>query len=214
MKSVCCIMLANGRPEMVRRAVASFHSQEYERKRLLIWNTGARGDFDVFEAFDVSVCYSPDPGAIGTLRNRANSAAVDLFDVDVVAHLDSDDWSHPRRLADQVELLETSRADIVGYRDCLFWDSRAEGRACSRITCQVAGMHIGTCVGDCWLYRAAHPKHAIGASMIYPGPRGIASTFPIARKGRTPSGCCTGGSKFTLCRPPGGGTACPTTSRG
>ena len=37
--SVCAIMLANGRPEMVARAVKSFRAQTFRNKRLLVYDT-------------------------------------------------------------------------------------------------------------------------------------------------------------------------------
>ncbi len=41
--TVACVMLVNGRPDMVKRAVASFRAQTYENSKLLIWDTGERG---------------------------------------------------------------------------------------------------------------------------------------------------------------------------
>jgi hypothetical protein len=176
-------MLANGRPEMVARAVRSFHEQEYPEKQLVIWNTGARGDFDEYEADDVVVAWSSEPGSIGVLRNRANQLAIDLFhdEVEIFAHWDSDDWSHPRRLAEQVELLDATRADLVGYRECLFFDS----------TAGLARMEAGTIraarpdefVGEAWIYRNGNPAGPIGSSFLYPRATWERTPFPDRHAG-------------------------------
>lgn len=165
MKSVCCVMLANGRPEMVRRAVASFKAQEYPEKWLLIWNTGGRNDFLELEDGDVAIVYSPQPGAIGQMRNRANMGAFDIFpdECDYFAHWDSDDWSHPLRLSEQVELCDRSRADVVGYKEVLFWDSSAFGAA--------------------WSYRSQHPTGVVGASLLYPRATWERKHFPTVNIG-------------------------------
>ncbi len=159
-------MLANGRPEMVRRAVNAFHAQTYGEKMLLIWNTGGREDFDELEHDDVAVVYSPDPGSIGTLRNRANGCAVDLFksEAEVLAHWDSDDWSHPRRLSEQMELLENTRADLIGYREGLFWDTY--------------GFDTGLVSQAAWTYRNANPKGPFGSSFLYPAETWKRVPFP------------------------------------
>jgi hypothetical protein len=123
--TVCCVMLANGRPEMARRAAQSFFRQNCEsHKNLLIWNNNG--------------------GVIGALRNEANSTVK----ADIILHWDSDDWSHPNRIAEQVALLQSSGAECVGYSEMLFWQS-------SEI------------FSSAWLYRAAVPNYAVGTSMCY-----------------------------------------------
>ncbi len=42
---VCCVMLTRDRPEMVKRAVDSFRSQTYKRKKLLIYNQNTAVDY-------------------------------------------------------------------------------------------------------------------------------------------------------------------------
>lgn len=181
MKTVVCIMLANGRPEMVRRAVASFHAQEYKAKRLLIWNTGG-DDLEEHLGDGVTVRYSGHD-AIGTLRNAANTAAASIFSADVFAHWDSDDWSHPRRLTEQMELLENARAEIVGYRECLFFDT-SKAPSIAAIGPVLAAMKpavdrvAGRIFGEAWIYRTGNPAAPIGASMMYPRATWERTPFP------------------------------------
>ena len=171
MKSVACIMLARGREAMVARAVASFFRQDYERKRLMIWNTGIPLSIphDLFALEQLAVVDSRETSSIGRLRNRANLSAIGIFDVDLYAHWDSDDWSHPRRLSEQVALIEHTGADLVGYRECVFWDStKCEievdptipfGRGCVKGTVKS--------VGEAWIYRGRNPSWPIGSSFLY-----------------------------------------------
>lgn len=148
--TVACVMLANSREAMVQRAVKSFQAQTYANKKLVIWNTGQLFGTQPFRGIRV---WEPvairDNASVGTLRNRANYWAVEALDgIDLIAHWDSDDWSHPKRIEEQVALLEQTGADLAGYRDALFWDTRKQP-------------------AEAWQYRSEHPKMVIGASMMY-----------------------------------------------
>ncbi len=175
--TVAAVMLANGRPEMVARAAKSFRAQTYERKRLLVYDTGAdagaTGDIrhrlqhtkGEGYAYERSASYS-----IGTLRNRANTC----IRADILIHFDSDDWSHPNRIAEQVALLQSSGAECVGYDEMLFW---REPRHATEQEIRAAGLHpspgveirdIGLIIdGEAWLYRSQLRDYAIGTSMCY-----------------------------------------------
>jgi hypothetical protein len=170
-KTVACIMLANGRREMVARAAAAFHAQDYDanRRRLLIWNTGDPrdvADLDDPKGGRVAVIHSDNRRCIGVLRNEANASALRLWpEVLRFAHWDSDDWSHPRRLAEQMELLDRVEYDLIGYRECVFWDSRA---GLVRLDAGVLHTTRAEEAGEAWVYRNANPTGAIGSSFLYP----------------------------------------------
>ena len=84
---------------------------------------------------------------------------------DLIAHWDSDDWSHPRRLEEQVALLEGSGKACVGYRELLFWDTRGVD---PRAENAGPGSYYETCPkGEAWLYRNPDPRWVCGASMLY-----------------------------------------------
>ncbi len=148
--SVCAIMLVNGRAEMAARACASFAAQAYQDAWLLIYDTGLERLMVNPPAGSKWVVATPTPDgktrSVGELRNRANHAAATA---DILIHWDSDDWSHPNRIAEQVELLRASGKQCVGYRDMLFWDSR-EGHFCGS-----------------WLYTATDPRYCVGTSLCY-----------------------------------------------
>lgn len=170
--SVACVMLVNGRPEMVARAIRSFRAQTYERKRLLIWDTGAPPE--KFPEYEPSILYFsfPHEGAtIGALRNEANefaTIAAQPAQIDVFAHFDSDDWSHPRRLEEQVELLERSGKEAVGYGEMLFWQVCPQCNGFDDYCADVALCE--TCKGfrgTAWLYRNPLPSGTLGTSLLY-----------------------------------------------
>lgn len=159
--SVCCVMLTNGRPEMVKRAIRSFKAQEYREKHLLIFDTG---EFPLYVAVkaasfavdpnDFSISYThmaldASKGApVGTLRNMANDLSLKSWDC--IAHWDSDDWSHPRRIEEQVRLLQSDPSlDVVGYRDMLFWN-------------QTPGQFCGA-----WFYENRDSRYCLGTSLCY-----------------------------------------------
>lgn len=159
---VCAIMLMNGRAEMARKAVDSFKTQTYANKRLLVWDTGELNAY--FETEDELVGHVPAEAyreprpTIGKLRNEAN-AFWNSFPI--LCHWDSDDWSHPRRIEEQVVLLQASGKGCVGYRELLFWDQRP-------IQANSARPDLNNWPRrEAWLYRQDEPTMVIGTSMMY-----------------------------------------------
>jgi hypothetical protein len=122
--TACAILLTRDRPEMAARAVRCFERQTYVNKRLLLLHGGdysysILGDVLGGDAMKVATCVLARHGAsIGALRNQANRAAARA---NIFIHWDDDDLSCPTRIAEQVALLQWSKADVVGYRDLLFW---------------------------------------------------------------------------------------------
>lgn len=157
-------MLVNGRPEMVKRAKASFRSQTFPamQRHLLIFDTGDLAmwadERNPNESY-TRVALGASKGApIGTLRNMANGLALGSWDC--IAHWDSDDWSHPQRLMEQVTLLETTGVECVGYTDLLFWRTNEAHHP--------AGDEPTTWTGeDAWLWSEADNRKPIGTSLCY-----------------------------------------------
>ena len=169
--TVCCIMLTQDRPELAKRAVECFRTQTYLNKALLVWDTSTEMKpakrLDVWQfAPDIQhEFYGPQDYAIGALRNHAiqygTSEVVCTVGVnkeltgpaDIIVHFDDDDWSHPNRIAEQVALLQSSGADVVGYNEMLFWREAQAGAPGS--------------IGQAWLYSGPTPRQALGASLCY-----------------------------------------------
>ena len=146
---VCAVMLVDGRPEMVRRAVASFHAQTYPRKRLMGLDTGAEPQRGIEETernvFRISAPQFRGQ-TIGQLRNEANKWASWSSAREVMVHWDSDDWSHPNRIEEQVNLLQCTDAQAVGYSDMLFWHQTLK---------------------QAWVYDNQTPGYCLGTSLCY-----------------------------------------------
>lgn len=159
--SVACVMLASGRPQMVARTLRSFQQQTYDNRLLIIWDTG---DPPLNIRAEKTVYCRPFNGrtvSIGELRNEAIGLATNA---DIIVTMDSDDWSHPQRIEEQVQLLEASGADAVGYNEVLFWDERI------RPVTLPAGGKCGFGDGErneAYLYSNPQPNYAVGASLCF-----------------------------------------------
>jgi len=165
---VLCVMLADGRQKMVERAIRCFNRQTYPQRTLLILDSGKVPlDLQVARHIHVTRLGPSEPRrTIGFLRNLANCTAVGgCFNAPIIAHWDSDDYSGPLRLEEQVKLLETSGADAVGYHQMLFWNCDPN-RQCANAICQLTGMHEPKC-GEAWLYSSPNLKYCMGTSLLY-----------------------------------------------
>jgi hypothetical protein len=156
------IMLTKDRPELQKRALDAFLRQTYKHKGLFMLNTGAE---DV--PYHGSYCWEDGRGrTIGALRNHA----IAQVKADIIVHWDDDDWSHPNRIAEQVELLQSSGADAVGYYEMLFWREREK-------TSGVMGSTERA--GESWLYTGT----ILGTSLCYWRKTWEAQPFPATSYG-------------------------------
>lgn len=171
--SVVVICLTKDRPEMTQRTVACFLAQSHPKKRLLVYDTSevAPEPYPQFDAGNVLYFHAgARTKTIGELRNEAiefAQMAVCPGQFDIVAHFDSDDFSGPQRIAEQVALLQSSGADCVGYNEMLFWREPK-----GKIICQVPdphGKHLESWrdPGEAWLYSNKDPRYALGTSLCY-----------------------------------------------
>jgi hypothetical protein len=163
-------MLTADRPELARRAVECFRAQTYPAKRLLVYDTSrtlaqmawysGRHEGELF------IADYPAGLTIGELRNTANALSYQ----DILIHWDSDDYSHPNRIAEQVAVLQSSGADAVGYNEMLFWDGRKYAAARNREDVGPIGGQDGRMIvgrGEAWLYSNPSPHYALGTSLCY-----------------------------------------------
>lgn len=116
---VTAIMPTRGRSDFARRALAAFHAQTYPNKQIVIAD-----DCD-----DPSFLIAPCDSIYFRLACRWNipqkrNMCCARAEGDIIIHWDSDDWSAPERIADQVERLESSGKAVTGYDSILFNEPR------------------------------------------------------------------------------------------
>lgn len=120
MTLVSAIMPTRGRREYAAMAVQNFLSQTWAEKELVILD----------DADNLSFETPPEsPGAtirhivadkrynIAEKRNMLCKAAAG----EIIVHFDSDDWSAPNRIEQQMELMEKEKKAVCGLRKMYFW---------------------------------------------------------------------------------------------
>ena len=161
-------MLTRDRPELAAKAVECFRKQTYTAKSLLLYNNGESDEIECGcgpEYFHVIDRESQGVVSIGELRNRAINFRTGYGVSEIIIHWDDDDWSHPNRIAEQVHLLQSSGAEVVGYSDMLF--SRTTGSLIEEDF--LTGEKHVTEMAEAWLYAHQTPKrpYALGTSLCY-----------------------------------------------
>ena len=164
-------MLTANRPEMARQAVENFRAQTYANKALFVLDTSATPEITWTNALRGEFTAVGDPSlrgkTIGELRNWAIKGQQMVWGNDILIHWDDDDYSHPSRIAEQVALLQSSGADVVGYYDMLFWDSRAATVRITGADILRGALGIVVSAGEAWLYSTTAPNYALGTSLCY-----------------------------------------------
>lgn len=172
--SVCCICLTADRQQLTDRAVRSFLAQDYEPLALLIYDTGkVPYDYSRYASYPNIMPVRQDLRGefvpIGKLRNMAlwvvshlpptDNESGDAEDADIICHWDSDDWSAPSRISEQVNLLVQSGKQAVGYNEMLFWQSR-----CKAV---IGDTGFGLPCAKAWLYHNSDPRYIIDTSSCF-----------------------------------------------
>lgn len=159
---VLAVCLTADRHEMTARAVRCFHAQTYGNKKMFVLDTGVK-EFSLHQEHRLYGEYMPNQRklSIGEFRNTANWYSNDkCLNADIIAHWDSDDYSHPNRIAEQVALLQASGKQCIGYRDMLFW---READAPHHIAEEPSSWD--GC--EAWLYHNDDPRMCLGTSLCY-----------------------------------------------
>jgi len=176
---VVAVCVTSDRPAMTQQAVESFCRQTYPHRGMLILDTtreherlhavGPDG-----KGFPIAFAEQMRGKTIGELRNKANSKA---GSAEIICHWDSDDWSHPNRISEQVALLHASGAECVGFNEMLFWrEPTSEFRETEHLdtcTCGTCGPGKRTVItgihslGEAWLYTNRSATWALGTSLCY-----------------------------------------------
>lgn len=114
---VSAVMPTKGRPQLAARALECFLSQTYEPKELVILDDEQDRSFsDGVEHPQVRYVLESLLLNIPQKRNAVNALAKG----EVIVHFDSDDFSMPTRITDQVARMELSDKAVTGYHSILF----------------------------------------------------------------------------------------------
>lgn len=157
------------------RAVTSFRNQTYQNKRLFILDTGDK-EFPIMQEDGIYAEYfghDQRPGlcvltrgtTIGALRNLANGYAETLH-ADIIVHFDDDDFSHPRRIEEQVALLVASGKECVGYNEMLFWRDGEPGFKPGPTGSPIPDPEHDQ-QSEAWLFQNKSPRYSLGTSLCY-----------------------------------------------
>jgi glycosyltransferase involved in cell wall biosynthesis len=117
---VSCILPTKNRAAFIPQAIRCYQSQTYPHKELVIVDNGDDGTEKLIPA-DPTIRYAKVFGklTVGDMRN----ACANWSRGEYICHFDSDDWSAPERVADQVTRLGEFGV-LTGYHDMLFYDER------------------------------------------------------------------------------------------
>lgn len=156
---VSAIMPTRGRQAFARWAVECFLAQTYPHTELVILDdlndrSFPRGTEDLPHGKARIIYLMHTTRSIPDKRNLC----IQLAKGDTIAHFDSDDWSAPERLMDQVQRLDASAKQVTGYHSILFHDAAAGYWA---KYCNDAHYAVGTslCYRKAWA--VAHPFRSV-----------------------------------------------------
>lgn len=120
MSLVTAVCPTANRLKYIPRAIQCFLSQTFKDSELVILDDGAEPCYPVVPIHPRIRYEYGQPGCwktTGAKRNAINAMA----NGDIIWHMDDDDWSAPERMEEQVALLTTGSARVVGYHTLLYY---------------------------------------------------------------------------------------------
>lgn len=140
---VSAVMPTRGRQRLAAEALDCYLLQTYTEKELVILDDADCPSFAADPGIDgVRYFLAHDRMNIPQKRNAVNSFAHG----ELIWHLDSDDWSAPERMAEQVERFVTTWKSVIGYHS-MFFHNEESGAVCK--------------------YVSVSSRYALGASFCY-----------------------------------------------
>jgi glycosyltransferase involved in cell wall biosynthesis len=139
---VSCIIPTCDRREYLPAAINCYQQQLYALKELIVVDNGQDAIEDLVPTGAKYLRIDPARKVTtGEMRNRACALAAGTL----IAHFDDDDWSHPRRLIEQVRNMQSLCVSVGGYNQMYFiWEEKRKA----------------------WLY--TNPDfYALGTSLVY-----------------------------------------------
>jgi len=123
MTLVSAILPTRGRHAFARQAVECFQSQTYLNKELVILDDEDAPSFQQGLTLPQVIYVRHKSRSIAQKRN----IAAGMSQGEIICHFDSDDWSAPERIANQLETLQRSGLPVAGYHSMYFYSE--DGRA-------------------------------------------------------------------------------------
>lgn len=140
---VSAILPTRGRREWAQQAVDCFLAQTYSEKELIILDDCDDRSFSEAPKHKWIDYWIVDPNLnIPRKRNSACQATGGKY----IIHFDSDDYSVPERMAEQVDFIRSSGKAVAGYSDLLIYDTMSD---------------------QVYQYKSPRKDYAVGTSLIY-----------------------------------------------
>lgn len=111
-------MPTRGRQTWAWLSLQCFLDQDYSDKELVILDDEDDPSFPLGAEFDCVRYFREPQRNIIDKRNRVN----ELASGDLIAHFDSDDYSAPNRLTEQVAFMQFEQVSLVGFSSLLFYE--------------------------------------------------------------------------------------------
>jgi glycosyltransferase involved in cell wall biosynthesis len=125
---VSVLLCTSNRRHLIGMALDSYRLQTYEPKQLVVVDDGDDSIYDLVA--DIDNCnYMFYPA---TSLSQKRNVGIREAKGELICHFDSDDWSAPKRLWNQVETLLQHNAEMVGYHTAYFWDEIERRASCYR----------------------------------------------------------------------------------
>jgi hypothetical protein len=144
---VSAILPTRGRREWAQQALECFMAQTYPDKELVILDDSEDMSFPNGVHHDWVFHYRGvrPQSTVDNIPKKRNWCCT-VAQGEIIIHFDSDDYSVPTRMAEQVEFLQKSGKAVAGYSDLLIYDTVAE---------------------QAYSYKAPKPQFVVGTSLIY-----------------------------------------------
>lgn len=138
---ISCIMPTCDRRAFIPQALASYQSQTYPNRELIVVDNGEDSVADLMPPGVVYKHVGKEKLSTGEMRNRACALAKGSL----LCHFDDDDYSHPKRMVEQYRMMQSMSCTLSGYNEMFFIDEENH---------------------QAWLYR--NPElYALGTSLMY-----------------------------------------------
>ena len=125
---VSCLLCTRDARHLVQMAIDSYLSQEYENRELVVVDDGPDPIADMLQGIPnlVYIALPHDAASLSEKRNIGCRAAHGEF----ICHMDSDDWSGPHRVTDQLTRLLLADAQLGGYSQAFWYDFVDQRASC------------------------------------------------------------------------------------